>query len=123
MTLGYEINILDLAEAYIPVQEGECIQDRAVELTLDPAEVCIQGLEEECTLVQEVGCTLAQEGAFIPGLVAGYTRVPEEDCTLVLVVVSIVAPAGECIRDPVVSHIEAIYRLGQYSLSILRNTG
>jgi hypothetical protein len=123
MALGHEINILDLVEAYIPVQEGECIQDRVVELTLAPAEVCIQDLGEECTLVQEVGCTLVREVAFILGLVAGFTRVPAEDCTLVLVVASIVAPAGECIRGPAVSHIEAIYHLGQYSLSISRNMG
>jgi hypothetical protein len=88
-----------------------------------PAEVCTQD--------PAVGCTPAREAAFTQGLEVGsiqdqgvgFIPVLVEDCTPTQEVDSTAELEEVCIQDHVMNRIAAIYRLGLFSLSILRNMG
>ncbi len=93
---------------------AEHIADRVAACIRVRVAACIRALEAAYTLALEVGFTLDQVVGSTLGLVGDYTQV--------LKVASTAALAAECIPGTAITHIEATYRLGLYSLTILRHT-
>ena len=122
MILGLGINILAPGVVDTLDRVAGCIPVQAEVRIVVQAGVCTQVLEADYTLVRAVGygrapvvvCILVQEVVSTPVLVVGCTPVLEGDYTA--------GPAEECTQGPVITHIEATYHLGPYSLTVLRNT-